>query len=68
MSDTPEIKKGTTFVYLRGPVKVMAVADGYAMCRRPRCMPFIMTVDRAGQLLRKHMDDQREPVDTRGYV
>jgi hypothetical protein len=25
-------------------VKVMAVADGYAMVRRPRCMPFCISV------------------------
>jgi hypothetical protein len=25
-------------------VKVMAVADGYVMARRPRCSPFILSV------------------------
>lgn len=25
-----------------GPVKFMARVDGYVMCRRPRCMPFVM--------------------------
>ena len=27
-----------------GDVVVMAVADGYAMCRRPRCAPFVVSV------------------------
>jgi hypothetical protein len=27
-----------------GPVKVMAVVDNYAMVRRPKMMPFVITV------------------------
>lgn len=27
-----------------GTVKVMAVADNYAMVRRPRCMPFVVSL------------------------
>lgn len=28
----------------KGDVKIMAIADGYVMARRPRCSPFILTV------------------------
>lgn len=34
-------------------VKVMAVADGYAMVRRPRCSPFVIELKRL-----KHLNDQ----------
>jgi hypothetical protein len=27
-----------------GPVKFMAAVDGYAMVRRPRCIPFVVPV------------------------
>lgn len=27
-----------------GPIRVIAVCEGYAMCRRPRCVPFVRTV------------------------
>lgn len=27
-----------------GEVRVMAVAEGYAMCRRPGCVPFVVSV------------------------
>ena len=28
-----------------GEVRVMAVAEGYAMCRRPGCIPFVVRVN-----------------------
>ena len=27
-----------------GPVRIMAVAEGYAMVRRPRCYPFVIAL------------------------
>lgn len=33
------------FFYLDGTIKIMAIADKYAMVRRPRCMPFVMYFD-----------------------
>ena len=32
---------GMTPVYQRFAAKVIAVADGWAMCRRPHCIPFV---------------------------
>lgn len=29
-----------------GKVRVMALADGYVMLRRPRCIPFVASVNR----------------------
>lgn len=26
-------------------IKIMAVVDGYAMCRRPRCLPFTEAIN-----------------------
>ena len=46
MSD--EIKRGDRCAVNRhmngNPVRVMAVAEGYAMVRYPRCIPFIEAV------------------------
>ncbi len=40
------MKRGDTFPHPSdgGEVRVMAVADGYAMCRRPGCAPFVVAV------------------------
>lgn len=37
-------KRGDAVQDCRGKIKCMAVADGYVMCRRPRAVPFVMTV------------------------
>lgn len=37
-----DIKKDAVFTDSLGRFKVMAVADGYAMCRRSRAMPFVL--------------------------
>lgn len=42
--EKPPIRAGYTWEGEYGPIVVMAVADGYAMCRRPGCIPFIRTV------------------------
>jgi len=39
-----KIAKGHIFQWKGHEARVMAVADGYAMCRRPGCMPFVITV------------------------
>lgn len=44
---TPErvvIEPGYTWLDERGPIRVMAVADGYAMCIRPGCVPFVLSI------------------------
>lgn len=38
------VKKGETKQCDGGPIKAMACADGYVMCRRPGCIPFVLTV------------------------
>ena len=40
----PRVKVGYTWQDERGPICVMAVADGYAMCRRPGCIPFVIAL------------------------
>lgn len=44
IAEHPRIEAGYTWSDDLGPVRVMAVAEGYAMCRRPGVMPFIMAV------------------------
>lgn len=39
-----EVRRGTRFTDAYGEVRVLAVADGYAMCRRPMSMPFVYSV------------------------
>lgn len=36
-----QIIVGMVFKDKHGEFRVMARADGYAMCRRPRCSPFV---------------------------
>jgi hypothetical protein len=38
------IERGCRFDDGKGEIRVMAVADGYAMCRRRGASPFILTV------------------------
>ena len=38
------MKRGDTMVDVYGRVAAMAVVDGYVMCRRPRAVPFVMSV------------------------
>lgn len=42
--ERPPIQAGLTWQDRYGPIVVMAVADGYAMVRRPGCLPTVMTV------------------------
>ena len=39
-----------------GTVRVMAVACGYCMCRRPRCYPFVMPETEVDRLVAKWVD------------
>lgn len=38
------VKEGTIITDHIGKARVMAVADGYAMCRRRNCLPFVVRV------------------------
>lgn len=40
----PDPKRGDECADDSGPIRCMAVADGYVMARRPGCVPFILTV------------------------
>lgn len=42
--ELPPITPGLRVYDQRGQVKVMAVVDGWAMCRRSRCIPFTVHV------------------------
>lgn len=39
-----EVRRGEVITVGYGPVKAMAVADHYVMCRRPGMAPFVMSV------------------------
>lgn len=43
----PELEKGKMVwkTTVRGPVRIMAQAEGYAMVRRPGCAPFVIKAD-----------------------
>jgi hypothetical protein len=43
-SEHSAIEPGYMWRDEHGPMRVMAVVDGYAMCRRPGCMPFVRAV------------------------
>ena len=45
-----------------GPVRFMAAAEGYVMARRPRALPFIMTVSEWNSLL--ECDKNGKPLPT----
>jgi hypothetical protein len=38
------IEPGYTWHDAHGPMRVIAIADGYAMCRRPGCIPFVRSI------------------------
>jgi hypothetical protein len=40
----PQPKRGDVRTDNFGRIVCMAVADGYVMCRRPGCMPFVKSV------------------------
>lgn len=44
MFEAKDVKRGLKYYDQWGEFKVMAVADGYYMCRRPRCIPTIFAV------------------------
>ncbi len=41
-----------SWVDQHGPVRIMAIADGYAMVRRPGCMPFVEPIREFGRSIR----------------
>ena len=43
----------THIIESRGPIKVMALAGGYAMVRRPHACPFVLSCDKLGELVEK---------------
>ena len=59
MTDRPIIKRGDTFPHPSdgGTVKVMTVSDGYAMVRRPGCMPYVMSIKKVAALMEKENSD-----------
>lgn len=40
----PNINKGDLKMDERGLIVAMAYADRYVMCRRPYCMPFVLSI------------------------
>ena len=38
-------------------VNVMAVADGYAMVRKPRCMPFVCTLKELREITKENNNE-----------
>lgn len=38
------IKPGYVWVDKYGPIRIIALADGYAMCRRPGALPVVISV------------------------
>lgn len=62
-----EIERGFKFTDALGQVKVMAVADGWAMCRRPYAAPFVIRVNQveacvydSGARMVRDYDDKKE--------
>ena len=43
-AEQPAIQPGYTWQDDISPIRVMAVADGYAMVRRPGCLPFVVAL------------------------
>ena len=43
-----------------GPIRVMAVAEGYAMVRRPRCSPFAVPVKQLETMERVEIRERKE--------
>ena len=44
-----------------GMVRVMAVAAGWCMCRRPRCAPFVMSEKDVDLLVARWRDAYHQP-------
>lgn len=61
--ERPPICAGYTWQGALGEYVVMAVADGYAMCRRPGCMPFVLTVKEIEQAPAQQRGARREEQD-----
>ena len=40
MTDTKTVNVGDRFKDRHGPIRIMSIAEGYAMVRRPQGMPF----------------------------
>ncbi len=40
----PDPKPGARFTWGSGEVRIMAVVDGWMMVRRPRAIPFVLSV------------------------
>lgn len=57
------IKRGDTFEYRGDLAKVMAVADGWVMARKPRAAPFVVSVTevRMGQALKTILNAEDRP-------
>jgi hypothetical protein len=47
-----EVAKGQVWYDQHGTVRVMAVAEGYVMARRPRCSPFVDEIENFGKRFR----------------
>jgi hypothetical protein len=41
---TASVEVGETRYDHYGPLRAMAIADNYVMCRRPRCAPWVLSV------------------------
>jgi len=41
MINEPNVRPKDFWYDTVGKIRIMAVGDGYAMCRRPHCMPFV---------------------------
>lgn len=57
-SEAERIAKGLRFRDRLGDLRVMAVAEGYAMVRRPHAIPFIMTVKEVAALRDRETRDE----------
>lgn len=57
MTDAPEVKRGTVYHDHIGPIRVMVVHDGYAMVRRPGCMPWVEPVKAVCAKLDGHVSE-----------
>lgn len=43
-----------------GRVRLMAVADNYVMCRRPGCIPFVLSVQKWNAMSREPLNEQAD--------
>lgn len=62
------IKAGDRVPYKRGTLKIMAIAEGYAMVRYPRAMVFCLPVKELERFRDEFPTQAEQPIEAKGEV